>query len=281
MIKSSAVSQPLRRLLFGAALAACLPAAAAELWISAQPLSPAPDTPVELSLHTGEFFSDKPLPFSAAQTAALQLCSKTAVRNLRDQLPADSNLNRVTVSFASSGTHMVVYDSAPGLGVASADSFRAYLHQEGLDAIIRQREQAGAGDAPGRERYRRHAKTLLRVGAKSDGTYSLLTGQRLEIVPSADPLAKNAGDTLGFTLFFDSKPLPDTLVKAWHKRDGQTLMVRSRTGVDGKVALSLPYPGVWMISAMHMTAASDASDADWDSFWGSLTFELAPARGGR
>jgi uncharacterized GH25 family protein len=124
-------------------------------------------------------------------------------------------------------------------------------------------------------------KTLVGVGGKSDGTYAALTGQRLEIVPAADPLSRAAGDTLAFTLFFDSKPLASALVKAWHTHDGQTVIIRTHTGADGKASVTLPFAGVWMLSAVHMIPAEGVSDIDWDSFRSSLSFELAATAGDR
>lgn len=262
------------------ALIASLPAAAHEFWMMARPFSLAVGAVTSLTLNVGEYFAGDLIPFSAAQAAALHLYSKAPPRDLRQQLPSDVALPELQLSFTNPGTYMLAFDSNPNQITLSADRFHAYLHEEGLDAVIGRREAAGTADMPGRERYRRHVKTLLRVGGKSDGTYAALTGQRLEIVPSADPLAKAAGDTLSFTLFFDSKPLANALVKAWHQHDGQTLIIRARTAADGKVRFTLPYAGTWMISAVHMIAANDSADLDWDSFWGNLTFELAARRSG-
>jgi hypothetical protein len=257
----------------------CVPLSAHEFWMMAKPFSPAVGAVTVLTLNVGEYFSGDLIPFAGSQAAALQLYSKAAPRDLREQLPPETALPELPLSFTVPGTYLVAFDSNPTQIILSADKFHAYLHDEGLDAVIRQREEAGTADTPGRERYRRHVKTLLRVGGKSDGTYAALTGQRLEIVPSVDPLAKSAGDTLRFTLFFDSKPLPNALVKAWHKRDGQTVIIRARTGADGKVRFTLPFAGTWMISVVHMIAVTDSPDFDWDSFWGNLTFELAARRG--
>jgi hypothetical protein len=232
-------------------------------------------------LHVGEYFHGDLLPIASRQTAALLLYSKGNPRDLQRQLLTDTALPDLQMSFPNSGTYMLAYDSNPNQIALSPDKFHAYLHDEGLDHIIRQREEAGNATAPGRERYRRNVKTLLRVGGKSDGSYAALTGQRLEIVPTSDPLAKSAGDNLSFTLFFDSKPLSNALVKAWHKREGQTITIRARTRTDGKVNFSLPYAGPWMISVVHMVPAVDAPDVDWDSFWGNLTFELAGRKSGR
>ncbi len=268
----------LHAVLAALALIAWPPSVAHEFWMMARPFSPAIGATTALTLHVGEYFSGELLPFAAPQAAALQLYSKSATRDLRERLPADNALPELALAFTTPGTYLVAFDSNPNRITLSPDRFHAYLHDEGLDAIIRRREADGNAGTPGRERYRRHVKTLLRVGGKSDGTYAALTGQRLEIVPSTDPLARAAGDTLAFTLFFDNKPLADALVKAWHKRGAQTFIIRARTGADGKVGFTLPFAGVWMISVVHMVPASEATDFDWDSFWGNLTFELAARR---
>jgi hypothetical protein len=36
-------------------------------------------------------------------------------------------------------------------------------------------------------------------------------------------------------------------------------------------------PGVWMITTIHMVRAAAGLDAEWESFWASLTFEIPPA----
>ena len=53
------------------------------------------------------------------------------------------------------------------------------------------------------------------------------------------------------------------------------------TTSDGRVALPLEGARRWLVTAVHMRPAPAGSDADWESFWASLTFELAEgARGG-
>ena len=63
----------------------------------------------------------------------------------------------------SVGTHLDVFDSQPHVITLSADSFHAYLHDEGLNFIKTKREAAGTAAQPARERYRRYVKTLLQV----------------------------------------------------------------------------------------------------------------------
>ena len=83
---------------------------------------------------------------------------------------------------------------------------------------------------------------------------------------------------MSFQLLFDGKPLVNRLVKAWYKHDGQTLTIRSLSSPAGTVTFHLPYAGLWMLSVVHMIPAEDTTDADWDSFWGNLTFHSRAGR---
>ena len=52
----------------------------------------------------------------------------------------------------------------------------------------------------------------------------------------------------------------------------------ARTDKDGRVRLKLRPGGMWLIKAVHMIPAPAGSNAEWQSFWASLTFEMkAPA----
>lgn len=249
-------------------------ALADELWLQPQPFSPAAGAAVEIGLREGENLHGEARGFKADATAALQLYSKLAVRDLRQQLAPETEVAVLRLTPAYGGTHMVVYDSQPALAERQPGEFDAWLSEHDLEPVIAQRELAQAGAEPARERMRQHAKTLLKVDGKSDGTYALLTGQRLEIVPTADPLARRAGDTLTFNVLFDSKPLPGVLVRAWHRSERQTTVIRAHTAADGRVGLALPWSGAWMVGAVHMIPAADPAQADWDSFRSSLSFEL-------
>lgn len=231
-----------------------------------------------ITLQVGENFEGEQTPFVDERTAALRHYAAGAVTDLAARLPRRTPLEKLDVPIAGAGTHLLAFDSQPIEFTLAADKFSAYLHEEGLDHIIELRKTAGQDAMPGRERYRRHVKALLRAGGASDGSYALRTGQRFEITPLSDPYAAAPGATLRFRLAFDSKPLQGVLVKAWHKRGAQLLIIRTRSDAAGEVSVSLPYAGDWMVSAVHMIAAQGAANADWDSFWGNLTFTLPEAR---
>ena len=248
-------------------------AAAHEFWLWPSPFSIPAGGATSLSMQVGEYFEGEHIALTPWHAAGIRIHAqgeRPAGVAMRSEPPS------LHMTFPHSGTHVVTFDSAPSMLTLSADKFHAYLHEEGLDAIIRQRERDGTAETPGRERYRRHTKALVRVG-RADGGFASRTGQRLEILPLANPLSASPGDTIGFRLLFDDKPLPDALVKAWHRKGGQTVTVRARSDAEGRIRMTLPYTGPWMISTVHMVPATGTPEADWDSFWGNLTFEL-PAR---
>ena len=252
-----------------------LNANAHEFWMWADPFFPKVGADANITLNVGEYFKGDLIGFATINVAAVHRYSAGKVENLQERVLPNVILPGLELNFAKAGTHMVSFDSYPSQIVLPADKFTAYLHDEGLDDIIRQREKSGNTAIPGRERFWRCVKTLLNVGGKSDFTYAVHTKQRIEIVPLIDPFSKNSQRSgLDFLLLFDGKPLAAALIKAWHKEEGQTMIIRATSSIDGKVHLNLPLDGGWMLSVVHMIPVTDSAEVDWDSYWGNLSFAL-------
>jgi uncharacterized GH25 family protein len=276
-------------LAFVTSLLASTPVPAHEFWFEPVTTPLVAGDTARLELRVGEYFEGESLGFSAPQTMALRQYTAAGSKDLRPLLPPPSRgaIPTLNLPLPSPGNYLLVFDSQPNQISLPSGTFHAYLHDEGLDFIKTQREAAGTAEKPGRERYRRHVKTLLRVGnsaagaataAAADKTYATRTGQRLEIVPSNDPLLMKPGEALGLQVLFDDKPLAGALLKAWNRQSSQTLIIRARTSAAGEATFNLPYVGGWMISVVHMVPTKGVKDIDWDSYWGNLTFNLsAPA----
>jgi hypothetical protein len=248
-----------------------------EFWVETEPADPQVGAPVSMALRVGQYFEGERVGVTASHAASIHLSSASADRDLSDRAPADSMLPGLTLTFDRPGAQVLSYESHPSFVTLPAEKFHAYLHDEGLDAIVRQREAAGTDATPGRERFRRSAKALIRVGGQSDATVLKTVGQRIELIPLTDPLAAHAGDRLRFELRFEGRPEAGALVKAWHRLGRQTTMIRVHTDAAGRFELLLPFAGEWMLNAIHMQPATDSPEADWDSFWASLDFHV-PAR---
>jgi uncharacterized GH25 family protein len=235
---------------------------------------------VDLALEVGQYFEGDLVGFSAPAATAFGHYTKAGREDLLPRLPKDTPVGSLQLPMTTAGMHLLAYDSQPRMLELPAEKFHAYLHDEGLDFIKVLRDATGTAATPGRERYRRNVKTLIQVGPRArtnttpDMTYAAHTGQRLELVPLNNPLTMKPGEALGIQVLFDGQPLAGALLKAWHKRTGQTLLIRSTTSSDGKVTFNLPYRGGWMVSVVHMLPATDVQNIDWDSWWGNLSFSL-------
>lgn len=248
--------------------------AAHEFWMLPGQFVVPPGGRTSLTLASGEDFRGQKVSFSAPVVAALRHYSPSGVVDLRSRVPATGEVRELALTLPEPGTHLVAFDTQPSSIVLPAGKFNAYLREEGLDSILKKREAAGKAQADGRERFHRNVKTLIQVGDRPGAAYKRRTGQRLEIVPMANPFSQRAGGKLGFQVLFDGKPLPNALLQAWHKQGGQTAIIKTQTDGRGRVGIVLPLPGAWMVSVVHMVPAKDARDHDWDSYWGNLTFAL-------
>jgi hypothetical protein len=249
-----------------------LTATAHEFWMMPSTFVSSTDVPLDVNLYVGQFFEGELVPLSGEYVYSYWSYSIHGNENLTKRLPRTSYAG-MPLSLAGAGSHVLAIDTYPNRVTLSADQFNYYLRDEGLDNIIAARSADGSSAAPSRERYRRHLKTLVSIGGKSDHTVFQRTGQRLEVLPLNNPMTRRAGDMVDFQLLFDNKPLNHVLVKAWHKQDGQTMVIRARANSDGIVQFTLPFSGTWMLSAVHMLAVKNDAAYDWDSFWGNLTFD--------
>jgi uncharacterized GH25 family protein len=160
--------------------------------------------------------------------------------------------------------------------------FNVYLEEEGLDGPLAERRRSAAS-TPGRERYRRCAKTWLagQDVARATG----VVGMPLEIVPLEIP---GAGAVLRARILLGGRPLPGALVKAWRApfgaggaltdaaaRDSVGSVWHGRTDARGEVSVPLAAGGEWLVSVVQMVPCPDPAEADWESTWASLTFERA------
>ncbi|MEO5896479.1 MAG: DUF4198 domain-containing protein [Vicinamibacterales bacterium] len=185
------------------------------------------------------------------------------------------------VRIAAPGLTIVGYSSKPSRVSLPAQKFNDYLAEEGLESIAASRAKRNESQAEAREEFSRCAKTLISSGVVAKSGDRAL-GFTLELIAERNPYAMRAGEPLPVRLLYKGQPLSGTLVVALNKRD-PSQKVSARSGKDGRVSLMLKDPGMWLVKAVHMIPSPAGADAQWSSFWASLTFELpgAPATASR
>ena len=263
--------------LLSALLGLASAAQAHEFWMMPERFSPPVRGEVEMALRVGENFVGDPVGFGRPMAESLRWFRQAGMVALTPQLPDHLEQDSVALAFDRPGAQLIVLDTRPFTITLPPDTFNAYLREEGLEHVMAQRKAAGQDGQPGRERYRRHVKTLLSVGGQSDASYGVRAGQTLEILPLADPQRLRPGDALKLQVLFNGQPLQGALVKVWNQRGAQLSVLRTRTDAAGLSTTTLPWAGVWMASVVHMVTATDTQDFDWDSHWGNLTFEMPPS----
>ncbi len=240
-----------------------------DFWIEPSTFTAATGAQVALRLYAGEDFKGESVVYIAPGVErfwAVDAHGEFPVQAISGDDPAGKLMIReqglTVVGYQSKGT---------ALSFAGIDEFEKYLNKEGLE---RHRELARKKTTikPAiSEIYSRHVKSLLRVTAKQGTTPAdRELGLKLELIMEQSP---SNTDPARLQLKYKDKPLADTLVVAFNKKD-PTKKFKARSGTDGRVVLPLHDRGVWLITAVHMTPASILSSHDWESFWASLSFEL-------
>ncbi|HMO38740.1 MAG TPA: DUF4198 domain-containing protein [Saprospiraceae bacterium] len=245
-----------------------------EFWLAPGQYRIKPGKTVSLDLLIGEDFQGNLWGARTRRTQSLVLLGQGSQQDLTAQALASDSLS-VQFKCKKPGTYLLAMRSQNSFLELEGDKFNAYLEEDGIENILALREQRGELDKPAREFYQRCAKSLLQAGKKTDETYNVITGMPLEIIPLQNPYTMKPGDVLPVQILFENKPLPNVVVRSWYKMDEtKTRDERHRTNAEGIADIKLDARGYWMISLVRMIENNDKSQADYQSYWASLTFAL-------
>jgi hypothetical protein len=273
---------------FVAAALACAPASAHEFWLGPASYRAAPRAGADsilVAAYVGTGFRGDFMPYAPTHTVRLELRAEHVGDIRNGAVNGDYFLAAVR---PDAGGALISYETTFTPIELPAADFQAYLALEGLDDVLAARRDSGAAAKPGRERFRRCAKTWIAGSDTARATRPV--GLSLEIVPATDPARPGP---LGIRLLFGGKPLAHALVRAWNqpradpaagapfeaaKRDSVGPLVAVRTDDDGRATLALDRAGEWLVSSVHMEPSADPAAADWESSWASFTFARRDAR---
>lgn len=261
--------------LIGLAMAAS-PVSGHEFWIEPHDFTVAPDAEIRADIRIGQDFKGDAFPYIPSRFTAFKRHDREGesdVEGTTGDLPA------LTLEPRAEGLSIFTYVSvAERIRFQDWQKFADYLDYEGLDSIPARHDTRGLPRDDVRELYTRCAKTLVAVGDASGGNTSddrdRATGMRFELVAGQNPQSLSAGDGISFTLLWQGKPLKDTQVALFQRGEdgGDATRVATRTDANGVARFTLPARGPYLASAVHMIEAPADRNADWESYWASLTF---------
>jgi uncharacterized GH25 family protein len=246
-----------------------------DMWIDPTTFAPGSGQIVGVRLRVGQDLLGDPLPRDPALINQFVVEDEGGRKPLVGRDGADpAGFLRV----AMPGLLVIGYRSNPSAVELTAEKFNQYLKEEGLDAVAAQRAHRNETGARTREIFSRCAKSLVLSGSASEKQRDRSLGFPLELVAEQNPYAIRAGQDLPVRLTYENGPLAGALVVAMNRLNPSEKL-SARTDKDGRVRFRLRPGGMWMVKAVHMVPAPAGANAEWASFWASLTFELRTTNG--
>jgi hypothetical protein len=267
---SSGAINRLGRLMVWAIALSHVPLSAHDMWIHPTTFAPAPGAIVGVRLRVGQDLLGDPIPRDPS------LIDQFVVHDEAGRKPVVGRDGADPAGFvrvAMPGLLVIGYRSNPSAVELTADKFNQYLQEEGLEAVAALRARRNETRANAREMFSRCAKSLVLAGPASDGQGDRTLGFTIELVAERNPYAIAPGQQFPFRLMYENRPLPGALVVAINRAHPSEKLT-ARTDGEGRVRFALRQGGMWLVKAVHMAPAPAQSNADWASYWASLTFEL-------
>ncbi len=246
-----------------------------DMWIEPTAFTPDAGTIIGVRLRVGQDMLGDPLPRDSSLIDQFVVIDASGRRPVIGRDRADpAGLLRT-----EPGLSIIGYSSHPSAIVLEAEKFNQYLTEEGLETVAALRTQRKQTNAPAREAFSRCAKSLIVSGATTEQQKDRAVGFTLELVAERNPYLMHANTDMPVRLLYKSQPLAGALVVAMNRLNPQA-KVKARTDATGHARLHLSQGGMWLIKAVHMIPAPAGLDADWASYWASVTFALSEAPAG-
>lgn len=266
----------------GAALAGLAlwvaPVAAHDTWLVPSTFRPRPGAAVKLSIATSEAFPTSDGAVGADRVARFVVRVSGGEQPVTGYAVEGNFL--VGQAAAPAGGHLIaIAETKPRLIKLEAPQFNEYIGHEELQHVIAARAAAGQTEAMGREMYRKIAKAALCVGTKmDDALFARPFGLWLEIIPERSPCGLRAGDALTVRVLFDGKPIEGVHVAAGYEGvTGHSYPIWIPTDKNGRATVELDRAGTWFVRTLHMIPLEGDKEAEWQSAFSTLTFEVLPA----
>ena len=176
----------------------------------------------------------------------------------------------------AAGTYVVGASLLPREITLSAKDFNTYLEEDGIPDVLEARRKSDDLDKGATERYAKHIKALVQVGAERTGDFATVLGYPAELIPLDNPYSLRARSVLRVRAMVDGKAVPNQLV-VWGGRfrnEGRFTQRTTRTDSEGIARVRLENAGQYFVKFISMSPYQGAEKIDYESKWATLTFEI-------
>ncbi len=238
-----------------------------DFWIEAEPFYLEQGDKIELGLYIGVDLVGDPQPNIP------EYYNDFSYIGNQGQFPVEGELGRDPAGFFQPdqpGSYMAGLQTYPQFIELKADKFNEYLADEGLESILALRQERGQSGEAAREYYQRCAKAFVVNELPGEEVlFDKAFMYNYEIFPQSNPY--KTARQFAVKLLFRGQPLRDALVVAFTKQAPMKKQ-RMRSNDEGLAVFDISAPGLWIIKSVHMEEFK-MKEADWISYWASLTFE--------
>lgn len=247
-----------------------LAVAAHEYWLEPEQFMLPADNPLRVDIRIGQHFKGDSFTYIPDQVESLQLHRGDASRRIT---PTMGDFPAIITQSLGDGLHILTLSSSLfSLTYYEPETFPNFVRKEGHPWAIEQHKKRGLPETGFTEGYRRHAKSLIRVG---DGQGNdRRTGLTFEWVLQGNPYTEQG--PLVAQLWWHDQVLPDAPCRLFVRQDGRVQEHVLRTDEGGRVTLPHSAGAVYLLNAVQLTLPEQATLANtravWESHWASLTF---------
>ncbi len=241
-----------------------------EFWLEAHPFYQKTNKNIDISVHVGNDFKGDLLPNIPAWYEKFDVITENGLQEIKGELGRDP---AGYFSSDTQGVYAIGYLSTQNDVTLAPEKFNTYLKTQGLEKIIEQRKILGESNHPGHEIFFRNVKTIVKIGDKKEvDFFDYDFGHPLNINPLQNPYELTKGDDLRVQITLNQQPAANLLLQAIVE-DLDGFKFNIRTDEQGYATIPLAHKGAWLLYTVDMIR-STKKDIDWESYWGSLTFQI-------
>lgn len=245
-----------------------------DTWLIPSAFAPKPGDAIRLRLATSMAFPTSDSAASPDRIARFTLRTAAGSRPVTGYRVEEKFLV-ADVTSSQPGHAIAVLETRPRVLVMKPADFAEYLKEEGAKEVLAARASGNKSDTPGRERYRKITKAILCVGDAKDKIFAQPDNLWLEIIPERSTCGLRAGGSLTVRVLFEGKPLAGAhLAAGYEGPTGHNYPVNALTDTQGRATVKLDRVGAWYVRTHRIIPAHNDSEADWQSAFSTLTFEV-------
>lgn len=184
--------------------------------------------------------------------------------------------SRFRIRTERAGIYVLGVSTRPNVIPLEAKDFNEYLRSDGIPDVLAARRKAGELATPARERYHKHVKAILLAGGTPGAGFDTELGYPAELVPVENPYVLRVGQSVRVRTLVDGKPAPNQFVLYGGRTlaGGRIEQRSTRSDANGVATIPLRRAGTWYVKFINMTRLRGDAEADYESKWATLTFDL-------